>query len=191
MAYILDERRRLRDSGGSGHFEKTVLPHLDAAYNLARWLLRNDSDAQDLVQEACLRAYRFFDGFRGGNAKAWFLTIVRNTCLTWIEENRSRGTSVAFDENLHSPDRAGNEPWAGNPETICLQNLETAALMRGLEQLPMEFREVLILCELEGCSYREISAIVNIPLGTVMSRLSRARAQLGRTLARTETRDGL
>lgn len=152
-----------------------MLPHLDSAANLARWLLRNRADSDDVVQEAMLRAYRFFDRFRGGNARAWLLQIVRNTCYTWLEKNRPSELMTEFDEEVHQ------RP-AASPETLATQADERQQLMVALESLSRRSREVLVLRELEGCSYKEIGEITGIPIGTVMSTLSRARARLQRTL---------
>ena len=154
-------------------FERAVLPHLDAAYNLARWLTRNDHDAEDVVQEAYLRALKFFGGFRGGDGRAWLLTIARNTCYTWLEQNRRRDLMTDFDEEAH--DIESDDP---NPETVMLQNVDQRMLKQALEALPVEFREVVILRELEGLSYKEIADLADLPVGTVMSRLARARKRL-------------
>ena len=160
-------------------FEQTVLPHLDAAYNLARWLTRNDQDAQDVTQEACLRAFRFFDGYQGGNMRAWFLTIVRNTCYTWLHQNRAPGGSdEVFDEEIHSTDESGG----ASPEIQALAGADRETLRRALEELPAVFREVLVLRELEGMSYKEIADVSSVSLGTVMSRLARARTRLRQAL---------
>jgi RNA polymerase sigma factor (sigma-70 family) len=159
-------------------FEQAVLPHLGAAYNLARWLTRNDHDAEDMVQEAYLRAYRFFDRFRGGDGRAWLLSVVRNTCYTWLKQNRAHELATPFDEALHSPDSAES-----GPERRLLQQASAELLREALEELPAEFREVIVLRELEGLSYKEIAAVADIPLGTVMSRLTRARGRLQQHLA--------
>ncbi len=159
------------------NFEQAVLPHLDAAYNLARWLMRNEQDAQDVAQEAYLRAFRFFPGFRGGDARAWLMKIVRNTCYTWLHANRPLQDATEFDENLFPPDSR-----ALNPEEVVLQNNSGTLLRKALEKLPTNFREVLILRELEGMSYREIADITGMPAGTVMSSLSRARGRLRQAL---------
>jgi RNA polymerase sigma-70 factor (ECF subfamily) len=156
-------------------FEQLVLPHVDAAFNLARWLLRRREDAEDVAQEALLRACRFFRGFHGGDARAWLLQIVRNTCYTWLEKNRPMELSVEFDEELHLKTCA-------SPETLAIAGDDRARLTRALETLPPRYREVLVLRELEGCSYKEIAAITSIPIGTVMSSLSRARRQLSSVL---------
>jgi RNA polymerase sigma-70 factor, ECF subfamily len=159
------------------NFEQAVLPHLDAAYNLARWLMRNEQDAQDVAQEACLRAFRFFSGFRGGDARAWLMKIVRTTCYTWLHANRPLQDATEFDENLFP---AGfRNP---NPEEAVLQNDSDTLVRKALEKLPPNFREVLILRELEGMSYREIATITGIPAGTVMSSLSRGRDRLRQAL---------
>lgn len=152
-------------------FEQLVLPHVDSAFNLARWLLRSRADAEDVAQEALLRACRFFGGFHGGDARAWLLQIVRNSCYSWLEKNRSRGLMVEFDEELHPQ-------LAATPESIAIGVEGRERLSRALETLPPRFREILVLRELEGCSYKEIAAITSIPIGTVMSSLSRARRQL-------------
>lgn len=166
------------------NFEQAILPHLDAAYNLARWLTRHPQDAEDIVQQACLRALRFFPGFRGGDARSWLLTIVRNTCYTWLQSNRPLQSAAEFDENLAPPDSR-----SPNPEEAVLQNDTTALVRKALEKLPPNFREVLVLRELQGLSYREIAAITGIPAGTVMSSLSRARHRLRHALTSLGTVD--
>jgi len=158
------------------HFEQLVLPHVDAAFNLARWLLRRRGDSEEVAQEALLRACRFFRGFRGEDVRAWLLQIVRNTCYSWLEKNRPRELMVEFDEERHL------QPVA-TPESIAITNNDRERLTRALEALPSRFREVVVLRELEGCSYREIATIMSIPIGTVMSSLSRARRQLYFALA--------
>jgi RNA polymerase sigma factor (sigma-70 family) len=160
-------------------FDEAVLPHLDAAYNLARWLTRNTQDAEDVVQEAYLRAFRFFDGFHGANARTWLLKIVRNTCYTWLQKNRAQQTATPFDEQLHT-DIAESQ----NPETLLLRKADGQSLSRALEELPASFREVLVLLELEGLSYKQIAEVLEIPIGTVMSRLARARHRLRESLSR-------
>jgi RNA polymerase sigma factor (sigma-70 family) len=154
-------------------FEALMLPHLDAAHNLARWLLRNEQDAQDVVQEAFLRAFKSFGGFHGSNGRAWLLTIVRNTSYTLLKKNRAVDLTTTFDEEIHA---AGHE--SASPATI-LEHSEDAELIKdAMDQLPAEFREILILRHQEGLSYKEIADIAQIPSGTVMSRLARARAKL-------------
>jgi RNA polymerase sigma-70 factor (ECF subfamily) len=155
------------------NFENDVLPHLNAAYALARWLTRNQQDAEDAVQDAFLRAFRFSAGFRGGNARAWLLKIVRNICYTHLQKNRPQDLATPFDEELHS------EPGHSvSPETLLLKMEDKQILMQAVEELPVTMREVLVLRELEGLSYREIAEVADIPLGTVMSSLSRARARI-------------
>jgi len=168
----------LREEEKLARFEQAVLPHLDAAYNLARWLTRNDQDAEDVAQEAFLRAYQFFGGFHGGDGRPWLLTIVRNTCYTWLERNRAGGPAVTFDEEKHS----GADP-AASPDSLLLLSEDKQLLKQALEELPPEYREVIVLRELEGLSYKDIAGIAGIPLGTVMSRLARARERLQQSLA--------
>ena len=153
-------------------FEQVFLPHLDAAYNLARWLLRNDQDAEDAVQEAYMRAYKAFARFRGGDGKAWFITILRNVCYTMIRKARSHETPEPFDEQIHQV--------AGESEMqeVFRQKANAKSLHDALEKLPDDFREIIVLHDLEGLAYKEIAAVVGIPIGTVMSRLARARGRL-------------
>jgi RNA polymerase sigma-70 factor (ECF subfamily) len=152
---------------------------MDAAYNLARWLTRNEHDAQDIVQEAFLRALKFFGGFRGGSSRSWLLSIVRNTCYTWLEKNRKHETATDFDEETHAI-----EDTSPNPGDVLLQTGNRQMVRQAVEELPVEFREVIVLRELEGMSYKEISDIESIPIGTVMSRLARARKMLQQRLTR-------
>src|SRR5256885_3783361 len=168
---VLDEQDRAR-------FEQLVLPHLDAAFNLARWLLKSRADAEDVAQEAMLRAFRFFGGFHGGDARAWLLQIVRNTCYSWLEKHRPMELSTEFDEELHGEKQV-------SPEALAIAGDERARLTRALETLSARFREVLVLRELEGCSYKEIAAITSMPLGTVMSALARARGRLQKALTQS------
>jgi RNA polymerase sigma-70 factor (ECF subfamily) len=160
----MDDRRR--------RFEAQALQHLDAAYNLARWLSRSPADADDIVQDAMLRAFRAFDGFRGGDAKAWILTIVRNCWRSAGTARKRRGHTSLEDEQLVSDD---------DPEGTAIQAGTRRRLDVLVAQLPEEFREVLILREMEDMSYREIAEITGTPIGTVMSRLARARAILRET----------
>ncbi|MFZ0634609.1 MAG: sigma-70 family RNA polymerase sigma factor [Candidatus Acidiferrales bacterium] len=168
-----------RGPGQAGSFEQVVLPHLDAAYNLARWLVRNTHDAEDIVQEAYLRAFKFFGGYQGGDARAWVLKIVRNTSYSFFEKNRPADLAEEFDETIHS---AGTEqPGA---EAALLQLADSRMLREALDELPVNFREVLVLRELEGMSYKEIAEVTGAPIGTVMSGLARARGQLRERLLR-------
>lgn len=164
---------RVRAHTTRAQFEACILPHLAAAYNLARWLTRQEQDAEDVVQEAFLRAYKFFGTFRGGDSRAWLLTIVRHTCYTWLRQNRAHELCDTFDENLHDNPRAED-----NPEALLLQNQQQHVLHAALAALPVLFREVVVLRDLEGLSYKEIAHITDLPIGTVMSRLARARTRL-------------
>ena len=159
-------------------FEQAVLPHLDAAHNLAKWLLRNEEDAKDVVQEAYLRAFKSFGGFHGSNGRAWLLTIVRNTSYTLLKKNRVADLTTTFDEEIHA---SGDE--SASP-AIIVEHAEDAELVtKAMDELPAEFREILVLRHQEGLSYKEIADIAQIPPGTVMSRLARARAKLREYLA--------
>lgn len=164
---------RLIESPRLSEFERQVLSHLDAAYNLARFLMRNDRDAEDVVQEASLRAFRFFEGFRGENSRAWFLQIVRNSCFTALKRNRAEELTVVFDEELHGAQTVMMESGAA---IDLAQDRET--VRAAIEQLPIEFREAITLREVQGLSYKEIADVSGVPIGTVMSRLARARRQL-------------
>jgi RNA polymerase sigma-70 factor (ECF subfamily) len=150
-------------------FEDVVLPHLDAAYRLARWLMRNDHDAEDIVQEASLRALRYFPTFAGRNGRAWFLRIVRNACCNWHGQRAKAPTDV-FDEEQHSDPQL-----ASDPETLLLHAADASLVDETLRNLPDRFRELLVLRELEDLSYQELADVLGIPIGTVMSGLSRAR----------------
>jgi RNA polymerase sigma-70 factor, ECF subfamily len=153
-----------------GGLADLVLPHLDSAYNLARWLVGNSDDAQDVVQEAYLRVFQYSDGFRGGNARAWLLTIVRNTAYGWLRKVRMHDPAAEFDEEIHTGDMQ-----TSNPEQLLLQNANQRTVEEALSALPVRFREMLVLRELEGLSYKEIADVMGVPMGTVMSTLSRAR----------------
>jgi RNA polymerase sigma-70 factor (ECF subfamily) len=154
-------------------FTECVLPHLDAAHNLARYLMRDAHEAEDAVQEAFLKAMRHFGSLRGLDGRAWLLSIVRNTCFTQLRRRRSGGERVEFDEELHS---SGSEISA--PETDLAISIAAESVREGLARLAAEFREVLVLRELEGLSYKEIAQVAGVPIGTVMSRLARGRRQL-------------
>jgi RNA polymerase sigma-70 factor, ECF subfamily len=160
-----------------GTFEEVVLPHMRAGYNLARWLLRNDQDAEDVVQEAIVRAFRFFDGFSGDNPRGWLLKVVRNCAYTFVQQKRERDADAEYDEKLHgNPATTGQS--SETPELSLLRSGQRRLLNEAVEALPIEFREVFVLREMEGLSYKEIAEMAQIPIGTVMSRLSRARRQL-------------
>ena len=160
------------------------MPHLDAAFSLARFLLRNEDDARDVVQEAALRSFRFYGTFRGDNSRAWFLSIVRNVCFTALKRHHADETNVEFDEELHGAGGPAVDPGKEIDRELDRQTVRTA-----IEQLPPEFREVIILRELEECSYKEIADIADVPIGTVMSRLARARQQLHQILCESYERE--
>ncbi len=167
-------------------FQAIVLPHIDSAFNLARWLARNDQDAEDIVQEAYLRAFKFFDSFHGEDGRPWLLGIVRNTFNTWYRQNKTLKESIEYDEELHSDeadDGVAVQRADGNPEGLLLQQESRREVHQALKALSTEFREVLVMRELEELSYKEIARIVGIPIGTVMSRLARGRKQLAEILA--------
>ena len=174
----------MQDSQDQVRFEMLVLPHLDAAYNLARWLLRSGADAEDVAQEALLRSYRFFHSFQGGDVRAWLLQIVRNTCYTYMEKNRRVKDMTEFDEELHGPP-------GPTPESLAIEADSRGRLTHALESLPPRYREVIVLRELEECSHEEIATTTSIPIGTVMSRVSRARWQLQLTLAHPANKEAI
>ncbi len=165
------------DSSAQMRFDAAILPHTGSGYNLARWLTGNDTDAEDVAQEAALRAWRFFDSYRGGNARAWFLTIVRRTAMTWLSR-RGRENSDEFDEAIHTD--LDETP---DPERLAIEQAGVERVRAALGALPAPLREVVVLREQEGLSYKEIAAVAAIPIGTVMSRLARARSRLLRTLS--------
>ncbi len=175
-------------------FEQLALPHMDAAYNLARWLTRNDADAEDVVQEAFLRAFRFFDGYRGGSERAWLLTIVRHTCYSWLQQNRPAELIAGYDIEAGELDQAAVDPTfrsapAVDPEIALLHQADEDLLNQMIAELPPQFREVVILRELEDLSYKEIAEVAAIPIGTVMSRLARARKALQGAWARRRSEE--
>jgi RNA polymerase sigma factor (sigma-70 family) len=166
-------------------FDQAVLPHLDAAYNLARWLTRNNQDAEDVTQEACLRAFKYWKGFSGRDSRSWLLAIVRNTFYSWL---RQRSDQPVLTEDGEMDDTAGSSP---DPESALIRNVDRNMLRAALEDLAVEFREAIVLREMEGLSYKEIADIAGIPIGTVMSRLARARKQLQIYLAKTASENCL
>ena len=169
---------RLQAHNSRARFEQAVLLPLDAAYHLARWRTRNDHDAEEVVQEAYVRAWKFFGSFHGGESRPWLLTIVRHTCYTWLQHNRAHDIATVFEEEIHSVASA-----SANPETLLLHRANQQMLRDALEALPVAFREIVLLREPEGVSYKEMAAMPEVPLGTVMSRLARARKRLQQCLA--------
>jgi len=168
----------LSDQSKVVRFEEIALPHLRAAYNLARWLVHNEHDAEDIVQESYLRALKHFSGYYGGDGRAWLLTIVRNTCYTWLQKNRLLRQADPIEDKL---DELGTDFL--DPEVLLLQHLDSQTVRNALQELPVEFREVVVLREMEALSYKEIANVVDIPIGTVMSRLKRGRERLHKLLA--------
>jgi RNA polymerase sigma factor (sigma-70 family) len=166
-------------------FEQTVLPHIHAAFNLARWLINNDQDAEDIVQESYLRAFKYFSSYRGGNSRSWLLTIVRNTCYTWLQENQAQGLTVELDEEISSAELAGDDP-----EKSLQDKADQQSVSRALESLPVVYRELIVLRELEAMSYKEIALVAGVPIGTVMSRLARARQRLKVSLEQQVQEEG-
>lgn len=165
----MDHKEKLKN------FDSAVLAHLPSAFGLARWYVRNEDDAKDLVQEAMLRAFRAFDGFRGDDGRVWLLTIIRNLHLSTV--SRKHPEQTVFDEEIHILRESFQ-----NPEVLLFRNLDGQHVRQAIEKLGEEFREVLVLREIEGLSYKEIAEVTEAPLGTVMSRLARAREQLRQTL---------
>lgn len=174
---------RFEEQNELRRFEQVVLPHLATAYNLARWLTRNEQDAEDLVQEAYLRAFKFFDSFRGSNSRAWLLTIVRN-CFYSHHSQKGPDLTIVFEEEIH-----GGISHDLNPEMLVLQSVNNQLLKEALEELPVEYREVIVLRELEELSYKEIAELAGVPIGTVMSRLARARKRLQERLSNGSSRE--
>ena len=184
MAWIAERRRRSR-------FESVVLPHLDAAYALARWLTRNDADAADVVQEAVLRAYRYFDTYREGDAKSWLLRIVRRTCYSWLERNRPADV-LPLDAEAGDDEGGVGVPHAvSNTEALLQSRSDLRRLDALIEVLPAPLREVIVLRELQELGYREIAEVTGVPIGTVMSRLHRARSALRRAWVGQDTDDAV
>ena len=178
----------MRDDDSRRQFELLALPHLDAAYNLARWLTGNSEDASDVVQDAYLRAFRYFGAYKGGNMRVWLLTIVRNSFTDWVRQNRS--ARLVFSGDSPGSDGAEETLWGTpprDPEAMLLASIDADTLDRLMKRLPPEHREVLVLRELEDFSYREIAAVAGVPVGTVMSRLARARLALRRLWLAAET----
>jgi RNA polymerase sigma factor (sigma-70 family) len=172
----------LQDVDERARFERILLPHLAAAYNLARWLTGNDHDAEEVVQETYLRAMKFFGGFHGTDGRGWLLTIVRNTCYSLLQRKKMQGPVAVFDEAVH-----GIPGDQGGPAQALERKETQESALRAIEALPLEMREVVVLRELEGLSYKEIAAVAGIAMGTVMSRLARARERLQQILGEAGT----
>jgi RNA polymerase sigma-70 factor (ECF subfamily) len=172
----------MTETSKATRFELLVMPHLDAAFNLARWLTHDSRDAEDVVQEAYLRAYQFFDSFHGEDGRSWMLAIVRNTFYSEYRRKQGRAQDRPFDENAGEQQAGSNGDDSSEPEAALQRKDEARSVNRALAGLPVEFREVLVLRELEDMSYRQIAVIVGVPMGTVMSRLSRARKLLSEQL---------
>jgi RNA polymerase sigma factor (sigma-70 family) len=169
-------------------FESAVMEHLDAAHNLARWLMRNDQDAQDVVQESCMNALRAFDSFRGADFRAWFLTIVRNTSFTWLRRRKS-SSGPASQQSLEAGAEIAADCEVYDPQAIAIRAADTDLVRRAIAALPEILREALVLREMEGLSYKEIGKIAGVPIGTVMSRLARGRMQLQAILVEMDQPD--
>jgi RNA polymerase sigma-70 factor (ECF subfamily) len=177
-----DNENTVKEPGGGpsrlARFEHALLPHLDAAHNLARWLTGSSEDARDIVQDACVRALTFFDGFHGDDGRGWLLTIIRNTCYDFLRKSRRQAEMLSESSEVESaPDRMPD------PETLQLRHADQRLVREAIAALPAEYREVLVLRELEGMSYKEIARVTGAPMGTVMSRLARARKRLQEALA--------
>jgi RNA polymerase sigma-70 factor, ECF subfamily len=177
VAWSQIEEPCLQEEDNRRLFEQVFMPHMPAAYNLARWLLRDEHEAEDLVQEAYLRAWKSFAEFHGSDGRPWLLTIIRNSCYSRLRRKQVRGPEARFDEEVHI-ETANPE----NPESLLMQKEDRQSLHEAIESLPVEFREAIVLRELEGLTYKEIAAVADISMGTVMSRLSRGRAMLQRLL---------
>jgi RNA polymerase sigma-70 factor (ECF subfamily) len=171
------------ESAERRRFEETTLPHVDAAYNLARWLTQDEHAAEDVVQEAYLRAARYFDGFRGGDGRPWLLSVVRRASFDWLAKHRAHA-AVSYNEDIHDQ---GDE--SSNPEQLAIRNVDQANVREALAELPPELREIIVLREIEGCSYQQIAVVADIPVGTVMSRLSRGREKLRQRLTPQRERE--
>ena len=174
----------MSDESRAKRYERLVLPHSSAVYNLARWLLGNAQDAEDVTQEVFVRAYKHLDRLRGEEALAWLLTIVRNECYDWLRQHRARNVTRSLEETDN--ELISEE---ATPEQFVLDRLDAERLRTALENLPLEYREVMVLRGLEGLSYKQIASIINAPVGTVMSRLSRARMRLQAQLSEEQEKD--
>jgi RNA polymerase sigma-70 factor (ECF subfamily) len=178
----------VRADDDTARFGRVVLPYLADAYALARWLTGNRADAEDVVQDACLRAFRSIGRFREGNSRAWVLTLVRNTAYTWLAKNRSAALVLTDHEQLleHADAAPGGSTQSDTPETALIAKTDAARLEAAIAELPVPFRETLVLRDLQGLEYREISRVTEVPIGTVMSRLARARRHLIALIAKDQ-----
>lgn len=181
----------MNETERSWRFETLALPHLDSAYNLARWLLKNDPEAEDAVQQAFLRAFRYFDGFAGDDARAWILTIVRRSCYDLMRTRKTRQAVLDPLDEVDERDFERREDGPPDPETALLRRRDGELINTLIAALPEEFREILVLREIEDLSYRQIATVVGVPLGTVMSRLARARALLRRAYLREQPKEAV
>ena len=191
FAHDIRNASGVRDSMGgfddNARFASVVMPHLDAAYNLAYWLVRNRTDAEDVVQDASLRAFRAIRGFAGGSARAWVLSIVRNTAYSWLRKNRPAAVVTVDDlEAVELAQANPGDPEAATPEATLLAKIDAERLRAAIAALPAPFRETLVLRDIEGLDYREIAQATEVPIGTVMSRLARARGRLIATIGGKE-----
>jgi RNA polymerase sigma factor (sigma-70 family) len=175
----------LKEQDKQAQFEQAILPHINAAFNLARWMINNDQDAEDIVQESFLRAFKYFSSYQGANSRSWLLTIVRNTCYTWLQENQAQRLTADLNDEISSAGFVIDDP------EQCLQiRTDHQMVIHALEKLPIEYRELIVLRELEEMSYKEIALIAGVPIGTVMSRLARARQRLKECLGQRYNQEG-
>jgi RNA polymerase sigma-70 factor (ECF subfamily) len=190
---IVDRNPRIDDDGditpvrdNHARFTELVLPHLGDAYSLARWITGNRADAEDVVQDSCLRAFGAIGGFAGGSARPWVLTIVRNAAYTWLRKNRPSAVLVVEDlEGVEAAQADTGNPDRETPETALIAKADAACLQAAIAGLPTSYRETLILRDVQGLSYREIAEVTGVPIGTVMSRLARGRDQVIKTIGRS------
>lgn len=171
-------RLSVPESDQLDRFERLIMPHARAGYNLARWLTRDPHDAEDVLQEATMRALRAIDSFHGGDARCWLLAIVRNTCFSWLKQNRKHQPAALVDEDVSEAEGGG-----ASPDAALLRKADAQMVRDAIDSLPLEYREVVVMREIEGLSYKEIAAVADLPPGTVMSRLSRGRQRLQQLLA--------